>query len=148
MAKIDIGSALIKIDPTEGGANAADYSSEIISGTLTLTRGNSKHKTLGGTGAFVTVGDIEGSVSIVVEANTGATALASVLGSWISDNTPTARSLEISTPNSTDVGAQKYTFEAFLVSLTPVEADANGTGVMRLAAQFESDGAITFANVT
>ena len=144
---IDIGSALIKIDVTEGGA-LTDYSAEIISGTLSLTRGNSKHKTLGGTGAFVTVGDIEASVSIVVEANTGSNKLASVLGAWISDTTPTARSFEISTPNSTDSGAQKYTFEAFLTSFTPVEADANGTGVMRLAAQFESDGAITFANVT
>ena len=57
---IDIGSALIKIDVTEGGA-LTDYSAEIISGTLSLSRGNSKHKTLGGTGAFVTVGSQRGA---------------------------------------------------------------------------------------
>lgn len=147
MAKIDIGSAVIKIDGTEGGS-LTDYSSEIISGTLSLTRPNSKHNTLGGTAAFVTVGDLQATVSIVVEGNTGSSSLASVLGSWIADTSPTERSFEISTPNSTDVGSQKYTFEAFLVSFTPVEADANGTGVMRHAAQFESNGAITFANVT
>ena len=146
MAVISITDAVVKMDATEGGA-VADYSSEIISGTLETTRNNTPHYTFGSAAAKVSVGRYTGTLTIVVEANTTASSLHGVLSTMAVDASPSARSFEVYAP-TTASGSHKYTFEAHLTAYTLVNSDAGGNGVATHQATFAIDGTITHTVVT
>ena len=146
MPVISITDAVVRMDSTEGGT-LSDYSSEVISGTLETTRNNTPHYTFGSPAARVSVGRYMGTLTMLVEANTGAASLHGVLSTMALDSSPTARTFEISTPNAS-AGSHKYTFEAHLTGYPLVNSDAGGNGVATHQATLAIYGEITYTVVT
>lgn len=127
-----------------------DYSSEVIEASLNIKPMTGEHHTLNSRGGQQTVGGYSGDLSLKIKLGITATALVSVLNTWMLSSTlpvySTSKSFILSVPDNATAGSHRYSGEVIGVDMGAVAMASGGKGdVQSQDVKFKTDGTITYA---